>query len=685
MAHKKTKKKTQTQSFSLKKGILEVTRNGMGFVVVEGLDKDIMIRPDKMGTALNGDEVRVEVMGAEKKNGRQTGVIKEVVRRKQTEFSGRLDVRPHFAFLIPDKQNMPVDIFVPLHLLNEGKNNDKVIVRIVEWPEKAKNPVGEVISILTNESANEVAMQGILVDNGFPLAFPDDVLEEAARYTEGIDKAEVKNRKDFRDTLTVTIDPIDAKDFDDAISFRPLKGGLYEVGVHIADVSHYIEKDSALDQEAYKRATSVYLPDRVLPMLPERLSNELCSLRPNEEKYTFSAVFQINKSGVVKDFWLGRTLIKSDRRFAYEEVQEILEGAKGDQEEVLHTLNEISQNLRKERFKKGAINFSSQEVRFKLDEHAKPIGIVVKESKAAHQLIEELMLLANRTVAEYISSIKIKDKPVPFPYRVHDLPNEDKLELFTAFAARFGYKFDMNTPESIAKSFNDMLALVQGKPEQHVLESLGIRTMSKAVYTTENIGHYGLGFDNYCHFTSPIRRYPDVLVHRVLQECLDNNIHPIKQMEQMCRHCSDMERKAMEAERSANKYKQVEYMQDYVGDEFDAVISGVASFGFWAETVAHKCEGMVSIADLRAIDDFEFIERDYALVGRGTGMRFRIGDKLKVKVVSANLERKQIDYMLTEVPIDALAPKTKKPTNFKTKKPTNFKTPKPKSGHTKRK
>lgn len=676
MAHKKIKKKLPQFTLGVKKGVLEINRNGVGFVAVEGMERDIMIRPDKMGTALNGDEVKVEILSPEKKNARLTGVIKEVIERKQTEFSGRLDVRPHFAFLIPDKQNMPVDIFVPIDLLHDAKHNDKVIVRIVEWQEKAKNPVGEVISILTNEPANEVAMQGILVENGFPLVFPDDVLEEAARYSETIDKDEVKRRKDFRETLTVTIDPVDAKDFDDAISFKPIAGGLYEVGVHIADVSHFIEKDSALDQEAYRRATSVYLPDRVLPMLPERLSNELCSLRPNEEKYTFSAVFQINKSGAVSDYWLGRTLIKSDRRFAYEEVQEILEGAEGDYKEVLLILNEISQSLRKERFKKGAINFSSQEVRFKLDEQAKPIGIVVKESKAAHQLIEELMLLANRTVAEYVSSVKIKDKPVPFPYRVHDLPNEDKLELFTAFAARFGYKFDRNTPESIAKSFNEMLAMVQGKPEQHVLESLGIRTMSKAVYTTENIGHYGLGFENYCHFTSPIRRYPDVLVHRVLQECLGNDVHPIKQMEQQCRHCSDMERKAMEAERSANKYKQVEYMQDFVGDEFEAVVSGVASFGFWAETVEQKCEGMVSISSLRDIDDFEFVEREYALIGRHTGLRFRMGDKLKVKVVSANLDRVQIDYMLTEVPEKAQVSKTKKMTNLKQAKPAKSNIPK---------
>lgn len=646
---KKTKKKKDTGGTgkNVYKGKLEVTRSGMGYVIVEGLEKDILVKRDNIRNALNGDEVTVEVpMYGRKFGSRPEGVIVEVLHRKQTEFSGRVEVKPHFAFLIPDSDKIPVDIYIPLHLLNGAKNGDKAIAKIVEWTGKTKNPVGEIVSLLTNESDNEIAMQGILVENGFPLTFPDDVLEDAARYPEGIDKQELKRRNDMRKTLTLTIDPVDAKDFDDAISFKPLKGGLYEIGVHIADVSHYIEEGSALDKEAYHRATSVYLPDRVLPMLPERLSNELCSLRPDEDKYTFSAIFQIDKKGKVKDYWLGRTIIRSQRRFTYEEVQEIIEGADGDHKEVLLTLNDIAQNLRAARFKKGAINFSSQEVRFKLDANAKPIGIVVKESKEAHQLIEEFMLLANRTVAEYVSGITVKDKPVPFPYRVHDAPDEAKLSVFSSFAASFGYKFNMNTPETIAASFNEMLEMVQGKPEQHVLESLGIRTMSKAVYTTDNIGHYGLGFEDYCHFTSPIRRYPDVLVHRILQECLDNKIKPIKHLEMQCRHCSDQERRAMEAERAANKYKQVEFMQDYIGEEFEAVISGVATFGFWAETVAHKCEGLVSIHDLASIDDFEYLEGQYALVGRHTGMRFGMGDKVMIRVIATNMEKRQMDYML---------------------------------------
>jgi ribonuclease R len=648
---KKTKKKNKPESGKhIFTGKLEVTRNGMGFVIVEGREKDIMIRHDKMHTALNGDEVRVAVNSGRDSNKRAEGEITEIVRRKQSEFSGVVEVHPHFAFLIPDGDKMSVDIYVPLHLLNGARNGDSAIARVVEWTGKSKNPVGEIISVLTNASMNEIAMQGMLVENGFPLTFPDDVLEDAARYPEGVDSTEVKNRKDMREALTLTIDPVDAKDFDDAISIKTLKGGWYEVAVHIADVSHYIAPDSALDKEAYRRATSVYLPDRVLPMLPERLSNELCSLRPNEDKYTFSAGFTINKAGKVKDSWIAKTVIHSNRRFTYEDVQEIIEGAGGDHAKELLVLNTMAQNLRAERFTKGAINFSSQEVRFRLDENAKPVEVVVKESKAAHQLVEEFMLLANRTVAEYVGGIKFKDKPLPFPYRVHDVPNEDKLKMFTMFAGRFGIRFDLSTPQRIAGSFNKMLETVNGKPEQHVLEQLGIRTMSKAVYTTENIGHYGLGFEHYCHFTSPIRRYPDVLVHRILQQCLTNDIHPVKNLEAQCRHCSDQERRAMEAERAANKYKQVEYMQDYIGDEFEAVISGVATFGFWAETVAHKCEGMVSVTDLTDIDYFEFKEGEYALEGRNTGLRFAMGDKVKIRVIAANLLKRQIDFMLADIP-----------------------------------
>jgi ribonuclease R len=641
-------KKHRKQSETSYRGRLDIVRSGTGFVNVEGLDRDILVHAENLGTALDGDEVRVRIIKEGKS--RMEGAVEEVIRRKQTEFSGRLEVKEHFAFLIPDKQNMTVDIFIPLALLNGAKDGDHAIARITEWSSKKKNPIGEVISVLTDASRNDIAMQGILMDAGFPLHFPDEVLEEAARFSDAIDNAELKRRRDMRGVLTMTIDPKDARDFDDALSLQRIDEDWWELGVHIADVSHFVLKDSPLDQEAYKRATSVYLPDRVLPMLPEHLSNFLCSLRPNEDKYAFSAIFKINRQGKVRDYWLGRTVIRSDRRFTYEEVQEIIEGTPGDYRDELLLLNEIAQHLRKQRMKKGAINFSSQEVRFVLDETAKPIGIVIKESKEAHQLIEEFMLLANRTVAHHVAQVEVKGKPVPFPYRVHDLPDESKLETFSVFAARYGHKFNLNSPEQIAHSFNKMLEEVQGKPEQHVLESLGIRTMAKAAYTTENIGHYGLGFQDYCHFTSPIRRYPDVLVHRVLQQVLDGEVKPVKNMEQMCRHCSEMERAAMEAERAANKYKQVEYMLQFVGEDFDAVISGVAVFGFWAETVEQKCEGLVGIQELIQFDDFSYLEGEHCLVGRGTGIRFQIGDTLRVKVLAASLDKRQIDYGLAELP-----------------------------------
>jgi len=647
MTKSSKKKNKQKDTYT---GRLDMSRSGIGYVVVEGLERDIIVRPGSLANALNGDEVRVEVMTDAGRGRRMEGEITQILRRKQSEFSGRIEVHPHFAFLIPDNEKMGVDIYVPLHLLNGATDGDHAMARIVEWNGKTKNPVGEVISVLTEQSVNEIAMQGLLVENGFPLTFPDDVLEEAARYPDGVSKDELKHRKDMRKVLTMTIDPVDAKDFDDALSIRALRGGWYEVGVHIADVSYYIQPDSALDKEAYRRATSVYLPDRVSPMLPERLSNELCSLRPNEDKYTFSAIFTINKQGKVKDTWLGRTVIHSRRRFTYEDVQEILEGADGDHAKELHLLNGMARSLRAARFEKGAINFSSQEVRFKLDEDARPIGITVKESKESHQLIEEFMLLANRAVAEYVGEQRHKDKAVPFPYRVHDVPDPDKLRAFTSFAAHFGVRFNLGDPASIAASFNVMLATVQGKPEQHVLEQLGIRTMAKAVYTTENIGHYGLGFAHYCHFTSPIRRYPDVLVHRILQECLDGNIHPMKHLEQQCRHCSDQERRAMDTERAANKYKQVEYMQQFLGDEFEAVISGVAAFGFWAETVEHKCEGMISVTDLQDIDIFELRETEYALVGRTTDVRFAMGDHVTIRVAATNLSKRQIDFVLANAP-----------------------------------
>jgi ribonuclease R len=624
-------------------GKLDVARQGMGFVIVENLEQDILVRPENLHIALDGDTVRVQVEHVGNQ-GRMEGQIVDVITHAQTEFIGRLDISDKFAFLIPDKRKMRIDIFVPLGKLKGAKQGERAVVRITEWQGKSKNPVGEVVELLSQERENEIAMKEILVENGFPLRFSETVIKQAESLPDSLAADEIKKRKDCRDILTFTIDPADAKDFDDALSIRTLKNGNIEVGVHIADVSHYVLPDTELDVEAYERATSVYLPDRVLPMLPEHISNNLCSLRPDEDKFTFSVIFQLNRKGTVKQFWIGRTVIHSDRRFAYEDAQKIIEEKKGELSDEILLLHEIAENLRSERFKKGAINFSSQEVRFKLDEKGLPLGVEIKESKEANKLIEEFMLLANRTVAEYVQKRKVNSQPVPFPYRVHDFPNEDKLTAFAAFAARFGYKFNLNNPDEIAHSFNDMLRQVEGKPEQHVLEQLGIRTMAKAVYSTENVGHYGLGFEDYCHFTSPIRRYPDVMVHRIVQQCIDDQIKADKKMEQKCRHCSDRERKAMEAERAANKYKQVEFMQQFVGDTFDAIVSGVSSFGFWAETVEQKCEGLVSVADMAEWDEFTFLEREYALVGLRTGLRFRIGDKVQIKVVAANLEKRQIDF-----------------------------------------
>ena len=641
---KKQKQKQKSVTAQLLKGKLDVTRSGMGYVVIDNGSGDVLVRPGDFMNALNGDVVRVKVVRENGRTGKKEGKITEVISRRQTEFIGYIQLSTNFAFFVPDTDKPMPDLFIPLTSLNGAKNKDRVVARLVKWEKEDKKPVGEVVSVMQPEDENDAAMKELLAQAGFPLFFPEDVLEEAKRLPDVLDTEEIKKRKDCREIRTFTIDPVDAKDFDDAISIRKLSNGIYEIGVHIADVSYYVHPETELDEEAYKRATSVYLPDRVNPMLPERISNELCSLRPHEDKFTFSAIFQMNAKGEIKQYWLGRTVIHSDHRFTYEDVQEIIETKEGKFAEDILLLNDFAQKMRKKRFSKGAINFSSQEVRFKLDEKGKPVGIVVKESKEAHQLIEEFMLLANRTVAENISKIQINKKQIPFPYRVHDQPDAERLAPFMEFAKKYGHKFDLSSPESIAASFNQMLADAKGKPEQHVLEQLGIRTMAKAVYTTENIGHYGLAFEYYCHFTSPIRRYPDVLVHRVLETVLQGKPMIDKKMEEKCKHSSDRERAAMECERAGNKYKQVEYMRDYLGESFEGVVSGVASFGFWVETVEHKCEGLVSLIGLSDYDDFRLVESDYSLVGRRSGRTFRMGDKVTIRVVAANLEKRQLDY-----------------------------------------
>ena len=646
MNKKKSKQKSKSKitAQTTLKGKLEVTRSGMGYVIIENVTGDVLVRPGDFTTALNGDTVRVKVIKENVRTGKKEGKITEVVTRKQTEFIGHIQLSTNYAFFIPDTDKPMPDLFIPLTDLNGAKNKDRVVVRLVKWDKEDKKPVGTVISVMLPEDENDAAMKELLAQAGFPLFFPDDVLEESQRFPEMLDAEEIRKRRDCRELLTFTIDPVDAKDFDDALSIRKLANGHYEIGVHIADVSYYVLPETELDAEAYKRATSVYLPDRVNPMLPERISNELCSLRPHEDKFTFSAIFQMTNKGEVKQYWLGKTVIHSDHRYAYEEVQEIIESKKGMHVEEILLLNDIAQRLRKNRFSKGAINFSSQEVRFKLDEKGKPIGVMVKESKEAHQLIEEFMLLANRTVAENVAKLNINKKPLPFPYRVHDQPDPEKLGPFMVFAKKHGHVFNTSSPEKIAHSFNAMLQEAKGKPEQHVLEQLGIRTMAKAIYTSENIGHYGLAFEHYCHFTSPIRRYPDVLVHRELQSIIENKPLVDKKMEEKCKHSSERERAAMECERAGNKYKQVEFLKEHLGETFEGVVSGVASFGFWVETVAHKCEGLVSIISLSDYDDFRVIEGDYSLVGRRSGRTFRMGDRVWIRVVAANLEKRQLDY-----------------------------------------
>lgn len=639
---KSKKKKHKIESDQTFKGKLDVTRSGRGFVIVEGREEDIIVYPEDMKNALHGDIVRVKLTS--NYGQRAKGKITEVVQRKRNEFIGSLQMNKGFAFMLGDKDKHLPDIYIKKDDFNGAKDGDKVVVRLLSWDKHEKRPVGTVVSVLAEGDEANNAMKEILIENGFALDFSDEAMEEANRISDKISKSEIALRKDMRKVLTFTIDPEDAKDFDDAISFKKLRNGNYEIGVHIADVSHYLQEGSILDEEAYIKATSVYLPDRVDPMLPEHISNELCSLRPNEDKLTFSAIFQVNDKAEVKKTWLGKTVIHSNRRYTYEEAQQIIETGQGDFAEEILTVNRISQTLRKSRFDEGAINFHSTEVRFKLDEKGNPTGILLKESKEAHQLIEELMLLANRYVAQFVSTIKINNKAIPFPYRIHDTPDEEKLLPFIAFANKFGYKFDISSAEAIADSFNKLLKDIQGRPEEAVLQELGIRTMAKAKYTASNIGHYGLGFEYYCHFTSPIRRYPDVMVHRTLLSILEDRASADKKMEDKCKHCSERERAAMDAERSANKYKQVQFMRQYIGHEFDAIISGVSQFGFWAETVDHLCEGMVSIAGLAAYDDFKHSASDYAIIGMRTATKFTMGDKVRIKVIAANLDKKQLDY-----------------------------------------
>ena len=629
-------------------GRVDMTNDGSAFIVTDDeFENDIYVAPRKVRTALHGDRVKVYVY-AKSKGRRKEGEIIEIIKRAKMEFTGIVKLSERYAFFIPDDRKMLHDIFIPSSELNGAKNGIKAIAEITDWPPDAKNPIGRITKVLGAQGENDTEMNAILAEYGFPLNFPAEVEQDAEAIPEEITAEEISKRRDFRDVLTFTIDPVDAKDFDDALSFRYLENGHYEVGVHIADVSHYIEPDSALDKEAFDRGTSVYLVDRVIPMLPERLSNGLCSLRPHEDKLCFAAVFELDGNANVVDEWFGKTVIHSDRRFAYEEVQEIIERQSGEFHKEIQKLNELAYKLRERKFRMGAISFETTEVKFKLDEQGKPTGVYVKERKDAHKLIEDFMLLANRKVAEFVSKKGKGKKKYTFVYRVHDTPKPEALGSFAQFAARFGYKINTKSDKEIARSLNRLMEDVESKKEQNVLTHLAIRSMAKAIYTTKSTSHYGLAFDHYTHFTSPIRRYPDVMAHRLLFHYLHGGQSANADFyEKLCQHSSEMEKKAADAERASVKYKQAEYLQDQVGNVYNGLISGVTEWGMYVEIIENKCEGMIRLRDIT--DDFYTLdEKNYAIIGQRKKKVYQLGDEVRIKVKNVDLTKKQIDFSLVQ-------------------------------------
>lgn len=648
-------------------GTIDMKQTGKAYVIPNNdtMD-DIMISANNTRHALHGDTVKVLLFPARRMH-KQEGQVVEIIQRAKTRFVGRIQLQSHFAFLIPDNRSMAVDIFIPLDNLNNAQNGDKALVEMTEWPKHLNNPVGKVVQVLGKPGDNNVEMQSILAEFDFPLSFPKEVEKAADKISMDIPEEEIAKRKDFRSITTFTIDPADAKDFDDALSIRKLDNGNYEIGVHIADVSHYVIENGAIDHEAYNRGTSVYLVDRTIPMLPERLCNGVCSLRPNEDKLCFSAVFEMNNDAVVINKWFGKTVINSDRRFSYEEAQTVIETGEGELKEEILKLNSLATILREQRYKNGAINFDTKEVKFILDENAKPIGVYTKESKEANFLIEEFMLLANRSVAEHIGKVKERKKAKTFVYRVHDEPNPEKLGTFVQFVAKLGYKIKTTSRKTLADSFNKLFVDIEGKGEQNMIDSIAIRTMSKAYYSTDNIGHYGLGFPYYTHFTSPIRRYPDLMVHRLLYSYLNNaSSANIEFCEEQCKHSSLMERKAAEAERTSVKYKQAEFLSDKIGQEFPALISGVSKWGIYAEIEENKCEGMISLGSLQ--DDYYYLDEDnYQVIGRRYGRQYKLGDSIRIKVLRVDMEKKQMDFALIETE-EPITPRNNKPEKKQTPK-----------------
>lgn len=635
-------------SASTIEGIVDMKQTGKAYVMLgdESME-DIYIAPLNTNRALNGDKVRVHLF-PKRKNKKTEGRIVEVIERAKTNFVGTMQVGNRISYFVPDSNQMPVDILVPNELLKGAKNGEKVIVKMIDWSEHSKNPIGEVVEVLGMPGNNEVEMKSILAGIDFPLSFPPEVEKAAEKIPEEISEEEIKSRKDYRKTFTITIDPHDAKDFDDAISLKKLDKGRFEIGVHIADVSYYVQPDSIIDKEAYLRATSVYLVDRTIPMLPEKLSNKVCSLRPNEEKLCFSAVFEMDENAHVYNEWFGRTIINSCRRYTYEEAQDIIETQKGDYVEEMLTFDKLAKKLRETRFSNGAINFESVEVKFHLDENAKPTGVYIKEMKDSNRLIEEFMLLANRKVATFIGSQSQKGKEKVFVYRIHDEPNKDKLATFSVFLRKLGYSLKMTSRKVLASSLNKLFEDTKGKGEQNMIESIAVRAMSKAHYSTDNIGHYGLGFQYYTHFTSPIRRYPDLMVHRLMESYLNGRkVHNAEFLEEKCKHSSIMEIKAAEAERASVKYKQAEYLADKIGQEFQGLISGVSKWGLFVEIIENKCEGLVSVK--RMLDDFYNLdEENYQMIGMRKGKVYRLGDEVRIRVRNVDLFKKQMDFEIVD-------------------------------------